>query len=159
MDYQHFESSVIQPFLLQAKLRDSVNIHHHTSLSFAPAPGRPSLDGLIKLLSETDYNNTTSTIPFPAPSHSDVSSARVEGYFIQACLDYFVWESGYFEEGSIVFLGGSSRLVKILRVCGVGRNFFKMSVKELGDVLEGETTVQRMIVSFAPTIFFHLTFI
>src|SRR6266436_2553009 len=34
-----------------------------------------------------------------------------------------------------------------------------MSVKELGDVLEGETTVQQMIVSFAPTIFFHLTFI
>jgi hypothetical protein len=57
-----------------------------------------------------------------------------------------------------VFLGGSSRLVKILRVCGVGRNFFKMSVKELGDVLEVETTVQQMIVSFAPTISFHLTF-
>jgi len=53
-----------------------------------------------------------------------------------------------------VFLGGSSRLVKILRVCGVGWNFFKMSVKELGDVLEGETTVQQMIVSFAPTISF-----
>jgi len=34
-----------------------------------------------------------------------------------------------------------------------------MSVKELGDVLEGETTVQWMIVSFVPTIFFHLTFI
>ena len=58
-----------------------------------------------------------------------------------------------------MFLGGSSRLVKILRVCGVGRNFFKMSVKELGDVLKGETTVQQMIVSFAPTISFHLTFI
>jgi hypothetical protein len=56
MDYQHFESSAIQPFLLQAKLRDSVNIHHRTSLSFAPTPGRPSLDGLIKLLSDTDYN-------------------------------------------------------------------------------------------------------
>src|SRR6266436_3309732 len=112
MDYQHFESSVIQPFLLQAKLRDSVNIHHHTSLSFAPAPGRPSLDGLIKLLSETDYNNTPSTMPLPAPSYSDVSSAQVEGYFSQAHPDYFVWESGYFEEGSIVFLGGSCRLVK-----------------------------------------------
>jgi len=159
MDYQHFESSVIQPFLLHAKLCDSVNIRHRTSLSFAPAPGRPSLDGLIKLPSETDYNNTTSTIPFPAPSHSDVSSAQVEGYFSQAHPDYFVWESGYFEEGSVVFLGGSSRLVKILRVCGVGWNFFKMSVKELGEVLEGETTVQRMIVSFAPTISFHLTFI
>jgi len=57
-----------------------------------------------------------------------------------------------------VFPGGSSRLVKILRVCGVGRNFFKMSMKELGDVLEGETTVQRMIVLFAPTVSFHLTF-
>src|SRR5882724_3650994 len=159
MDYQHFESSVIRPFLLQAKLHDSVNILHCTSLSFAPAPGHPSLDGLIKLLSETDYNNTTSTIPFPAPSHSDVSSTRVEGYFSRAHPDYFVWESGYFEKGSIVFLGGSSRLVKILRVCGVGRNFFKMSVKELGDVLEGESTVQQMIVSFAPTISFHLTFI
>jgi hypothetical protein len=34
-----------------------------------------------------------------------------------------------------------------------------MSVKELGDVLEGETTVQWMIVSFAPIILFHLTFI
>ena len=58
-----------------------------------------------------------------------------------------------------MFLGGSSGLVKILRVCGVGRNFFKMSVKELGNVLEGETTVQWMIVLFAPTISFHLTFI
>src|SRR6266481_4696704 len=98
MDYQHFESIVIQPFLLQAKLCDSVNIHHHTSLSFAPTPGCPSLNGLIKLLSETDYNNTTPTMPPPAPSRSDVSSARVEGYFSWARPDYFIWESGYFRE-------------------------------------------------------------
>ena len=58
-----------------------------------------------------------------------------------------------------MLLGGSFCLVKILRVCGVGQNFFKMSVKELGDVLEGETIIQWMIVSFAPTISFHLTFI
>jgi len=57
-----------------------------------------------------------------------------------------------------VFLGGSSRLVKILRVCGVGWNFFKMSVKELGDVLEGESIIRWMIISFAPTISLHLTF-
>jgi len=155
MDYQHFESS----FLLQAKLCDSVNIHHHTSLSFAPAPGCPSLDGLIKLLSETDYNNTTSMMPLPAPSRSDVSSARVEGYFSRARPDYFIWESGYFEEGSVVLLGGGSHLVKILKVCGVGWNFFKMSVKKLGDALEGETTIWQMIISFAPTTSFHLTFI
>jgi len=159
MDYQHFESSVIWPFLLQTKLRDSVNLHHRTSLSFAPAPSRPSLNGLIKLLSETGYNNTTSTMPFPAPSHSDVSSAWVEGYFSRTHPDHFIWESGYFEEGSVVFLGGSSRLVKILRVCGVGQNFFKMSVKELGDMLEGESIIWWMIILFAPTISLHLTFI
>src|SRR5882724_8187110 len=80
MDYQHFESSVIQPFLLQAKRRDSVNILHRTSLSFAPAPGRPSLDGLITLLSETDYNQNTPTKPLLSLPQSDVSSSRVEGY-------------------------------------------------------------------------------
>jgi len=57
-----------------------------------------------------------------------------------------------------VFLGGSSHLVKILRVCGVGWNFFKMSVKELGDALEGETTTWWMIILFTPTTSFHLTF-
>jgi hypothetical protein len=45
MDYQHFESSVMRPFFLQAKIHDSMNVHHCTSLSFAPAPGCPSLDG------------------------------------------------------------------------------------------------------------------
>ena len=58
-----------------------------------------------------------------------------------------------------MFLGGSSCLVKILRVYGVGRNFFKMSVKELGDVLEGESIIWWMIISFAPTISLHLSFI
>jgi len=58
-----------------------------------------------------------------------------------------------------VFLDGSSCLVKILRVCGVWWNFFKMSVKELGDVLEGESIIQRMIILFAPTISLHLSFI
>jgi len=75
MDYQHFESSAIQPFLLQAKLCDSVNVHHCTSLSFAPTPGRPSLDGLIKLLSDTDYNKKTPSKPLPSLPQSDVSSS------------------------------------------------------------------------------------
>jgi hypothetical protein len=143
-------------FILQAKFHDSMNVHHHTSLSFAPTPGCPSLDGLIKLLSETDYNNTTSTEPLSAPSHFDVSSARVEGYFSWAHPNYFIWESGYFEEGLVMLLDGSSHLVKILRVCGVGQNFFKM--KELGDALEGETTTWWMIILFVPTTSFHLTF-
>src|SRR6266436_1398963 len=153
MDYQHFESSVIQPFLLQAKLCDSANIHHHTSLSFAPAPGHPSLDGLIKLLSETDYNQNTPSKPLPSLPQSDVSSSQVEGYSSQIRPDYFVWEYGHFEEGSIILLGGSSRLVKVLGVCRVGRNYFKMRLEELGGILEGEVAIRRMIVSFSPTMF------
>ena len=153
MDYQHFESTVIRPFLLQVKLRNSVNTHHRTSLSFAPAPGRPSLDGLITLLSETDYNQNTPSKPLPSLPRSDVSSSRVEGYSSPIRPDYFIWEYGHFEEGSIVLLGGSSRLVKVLGVCGVGRNYFKMRLEELGGILEGEVAIRRMIVSFSPTMF------
>src|SRR5882762_9450325 len=153
MDYQHFESTVIRPFLLQVKLHNSVNIHHRTSLSFAPAPGRPSLDGLITLLSETDYNQNTPLKPLPSLPQSDVSSSRVEGYSSQIRPDYFIWEYGHFEEGSFVLLGGSSRLVKVLGVCGVGRNYFKMRLEELGDILEGEVAIHQMIVSFSPTMF------
>jgi len=50
-------------------------------------------------------------------------------------------------------LGGSSRLAKVLGVCGVGRNYFKMRLEELGDILEGEVAICRMIVSFSPTMF------
>ena len=153
MDYQHFESTVIRPYLLQVKLRNSVNVHHRTSLSFAPAPGRPSLDGLITLLSETDYNQHTPSKPLPSLPRSDVSSSRVEGYSSPIRPDYFIWEYGHFEEGSIVLLGGSSRLVKVLGVCGVGRNYFKMRLEELGGILEGEVAIRRMIVSFSPTMF------
>jgi hypothetical protein len=39
--------------------------------------------------------------------------------------------------------------VKVLGVCGVGRNYFKMRVEELGDILEGEVAVHQMIVLFA----------
>ena len=34
-----------------------------------------------------------------------------------------------------------------------------MNVKELGDVLEGESIIRRMIILFAPTISLHLSFI
>ena len=53
----------------------------------------------------------------------------------------------------MVLLGGSSKLVKVLGVCRVGRNYFKMRVEELGDILEGEIAVHQMIVLFALTMF------
>ena len=50
-------------------------------------------------------------------------------------------------------MGGSSRLVKVLGVCGVGRNYFKMRLEELGDILEEEVAIRQMIVSFSLTMF------
>jgi len=79
MDYHHFETSVICPFFLQAKICDSLNSHHHTSLSFALAPGHPSLNGLITFLANTDYNQITPSKPLPSLPQSDVSTSQVEG--------------------------------------------------------------------------------
>ncbi len=153
MDYHHFEFSVIHPFFLQAKICDSINVHPHTSLSFPPAPGCPSLDGLITFLANTDYNQIPSSKFLPSLPHSDVSSTQIEGYSSQAHPDCFIWEYGHFEEGSVVFFEDSSQLVKVLRVCGVGRYYFKMRVEELGDILEGEVVIHQMIVLFIPTMF------
>jgi hypothetical protein len=85
-----------------------------THLSFAPAPGCPSLDGLITFLADTDYNQIAPSKPLPSLPSSDVSSIQIEGYSSQAHPDCFIWEYGHFEKGSVVLLGGSSRLVKVL---------------------------------------------
>ena len=72
-------------------------------------------------------------------------------YFGTKWLNCFVWEEGYFEKGSQVIFGTSGRLGRILGVCGVGRNFFMLRVKELGGFLNGEVVIQRMVVLSPPT--------
>jgi len=65
--------------------------------------------------------------------------------------DCFVLEKGSFEKGLEVFLGSSGRQVRILGVCGLGRNYVMMRVIELGGILEGEVTIWRMAVSSCPS--------
>ncbi len=77
----------------------------------------------------------------------------LEGYISSKRLDCFVWEGGFFEEGSSVILGNNARLAKVLGVVGVGQNYFMMGLKDSGKALEGEMTLQRMVVSFAPSHF------
>ena len=60
-------------------------------------------------------------------------------------------EGGFFEKGSEVIFGSSGRLAKVLGVRGLGRNYVMMRVQELGGILEGETAIQRMVVSSPPT--------
>jgi len=80
----------------------------------------------------------------------------LEGYVSSKQLDCFVWEGGFFEEGSSVILGNNARLAKFLGVVGVGRNYFMMGLKDSGKALEGEMTLRRMVVSIAPS-HFHLS--
>ena len=78
-----------------------------------------------------------------------------EGYVSSEQLDCFVWEGGFFEEGSSIILRNNARLVKVMGVVGVGRDYFMMGLKDSGRALEGEMTLWRMIVSIEPS---HLTF-
>jgi hypothetical protein len=79
-----------------------------------------------------------------------------EGYVSSKQLDCFVWEGGFFEEGSSVILGNNVRLAKVMGVVGVGWNYFMMGLKDSGRTLEGEMTLQRMVVSIEPS-HFHLS--
>ena len=65
----------------------------------------------------------------------------------------FVWEAGFFEEGSSIILRNNARLVKVLGVAGVGHNYFMMGLKDSGRALEGEMTLRRMVVSIEPSHF------
>src|ERR1700683_4295743 len=58
----------------------------------------------------------------------------------------------FFKKGSEVILGSSGRMARVLGVCGLGRNYVMMRVQELGGILEGETVIQRMVVSSPPTL-------
>ena len=74
----------------------------------------------------------------------------VKGYFSKKQPDCFVWKEGLFKEGSRVIFGNSRRLGQVLRVCGVGKNYFMMRIKNMGRTLGNEVAVRRMVVSFPP---------
>jgi hypothetical protein len=74
----------------------------------------------------------------------------IQGYFSPKRAGYFVWESGYFREGSLVRLGASGRIAEVFEVGGVGRNFFMMRLREVGNLGAGKVTTQGLVVSFDP---------
>jgi len=83
----------------------------------------------------------------------------VMGYFSPKCPDHFMWESGFFENRSLIALGKSFRKAQVVGVCGVGRNYVMLELKEVGRVLKGQVAVQRMVVSTSPSsISFQLSF-
>jgi hypothetical protein len=71
----------------------------------------------------------------------------------------YVWQSGYFEEGSHVVLGTTYRKAKIVGSYGMGRNYIMMGLEEVGRVPEDQIAIQRMVVSTFPSLLsFQLCF-
>ncbi|KIM77595.1 hypothetical protein PILCRDRAFT_11853 [Piloderma croceum F 1598] len=126
MDYQTFEAKVIRPFCLGTKAQAALG--DNLCISYTFAPGLPSFDECRQTFSDMDRNHCSPSKPLPpVPLANNVSSkplCTLHGYFSPRCADYFIWESGFFEQESAVTLGSSGRLAKVLGVGGVGRNFF-----------------------------------
>src|ERR1700729_2129662 len=155
MDYQEvqeFQGKVIRPFCLDTKARAALGDNLRISLTFAP--GSPSFDECRQFFSETDYNRPSPSKPLPpVPRADDIPSkplSPLRGYFSPRRADYFIWESGYFEQESTATLGSSGRLAKVLGVGGVGRNFFMMRLEDLENPEAGRDPVRKLIVSFHP---------
>jgi hypothetical protein len=155
-DYRQFESTVIRPFLREARGR--AIIYADSQLGISTAPGRPSIEDIYRFLTETDYNRNSQLLSDKSTSSKDtsvstcpVSTPRLVGYISEKHPDCFVLEEGFFEKGLEVILGSSGRRVRILGVCGLGRNYVMMKVIELGGILQGEVSIQRMAVSSRPS--------
>src|SRR6202050_1343874 len=138
-EYALFESKIIRPSIRAA--RSHTQLFNNSVLPNLPLvfkPGRQSITDLQNFLVDTDYSRPLHNLRFPlvdpvAKMSSHIPLDRmlhVKGYFSTKQPTSFVW--------------------------GEGRNFFMLRVKEVGGSLDGEVTVQRMVVSFPPSGDFHL---
>ena len=120
-------------------------------VSITFAPDHPSADEFRRILAETDYHHSP-TKPLPSPPCPDVPDF-IRGYISPIQPQYFIWEGGFFKEGSLVMLGSSTCLARVTKAQRVGRNYFLMGLENLGSVLAGEVVVQGLVVSFPPSQF------
>jgi hypothetical protein len=159
MDYAHFEVDIINLYIYAARAHTNLLANSKLSLSFTP--GRKSFSELCNFLINTNYNWSSRILCVPPcnfkPKMSVIipfdHSFQPEGYFSPKHPDCLLWEGGIFEEGSMVFFGRDMRAGKVLGVCGVGKNYFMMGIKDLGRVSEGKLLIRMMVVSFPPTDF------
>ena len=137
-NYSDFEANVIHPAI-------------HAACSQAPDPGHPvfsvphsSLEETLQFLLDTDDNHPGHKLHLPPPLPTLKLSATIPlthmtsvvGYVSNKHPDCYVWQSGYFEEGSHVVLGTTYRKVKIVSSYGVGRNYIMIRLEEVGRVPE-----------------------
>src|ERR1700690_2939522 len=98
-DYRQFESSVIRPFLREARGR--AIIYADSQLGISTAPGRPSIEDIYHFLNDTDYNrnlqllsNKSTFSKNTSVSTCFVSTPRSVGYIVEKRPDCLYLKKG-----------------------------------------------------------------
>src|ERR1700691_1646945 len=113
MDYAHFETDIINPYVRTARIYANLLANSGPLLTFAL--GRPSFTKLRNFLIDTDYDHSSrliGTLPYNTEPKTSANipfdhSFQLVGYFSPKHPDCFVWEDGTFEKGSTVYFGKS----------------------------------------------------
>jgi hypothetical protein len=126
-DYSYFEAKIIHPAIHSAQSRaELAEEFGQGSITFSQP--RSSLEDTLQFLIDTDDNCPDHKLRLPRPLPTPKSSAAVPltrttsvvGYVSNKCPDCFVWQGGYFEEGSYVVLGKSFRKARVAGSYGLG---------------------------------------
>ena len=140
--------------------------HSQAELFQAPDPRgpvfsvpHPSLEEILQFLLDTDYNHPGHKFHLPPPLPTLKLSATIPltcmtfvvGYISNKQPDCYMWQGGYFKEGSHVVLGTTYRKVKIVGSYGVGRNHIMMKLEEVGRVPKDQIAIQKMVVLTHPS--------
>src|SRR6202167_3922633 len=111
-DYRQFESTVIRPFLREARGR--AIIYADSQLGISTAPGRASIDVIYHFLNDTDYNRNSQLLSIESTFSKStsvnacpISTPRLVEYISEKHPDWFVLEEGSFEKGLDRILGSS----------------------------------------------------
>src|ERR1700691_3288421 len=93
-DYCQFETTIIRPFLCEA--RGQAIIYADSQLGISTAPGRPSIEDIYHFLNKTNYNcnlqnlsNKSTFSKNTSVSTCPISTPRLVGYISEKHLDCF----------------------------------------------------------------------
>ena len=164
-DYERVRCQLINPFLAQLRYM-SLNQTELSGLPISHAETRTSFESLRQLILDTDINR--SDAPYFLPSNNIVvgnhsatipldREFEISGELCPLQLSWYVTPSWKFEVGGLVRLRNeNNRLLRVKKICGVGKDFVVFSVKEHGPLDPQYVKISRLIAPFFS--FYNLPF-
>jgi hypothetical protein len=144
----------------------SLNQTELSGLPISHAETRTSFESLRQLILDTDINR--SDAPYFLPSNNIVvgnhsatipldREFEISGELCPLQLSWYVTPSWKFEVGGLVRLRNeNNRLLRVKKICGVGKDFVVFSVKEHGPLDPQYVKISRLIAPFSS--FYNLPF-